>query len=72
LDLGRRGEPYRLSWVHRKVVGFAPTTLGGIIFIVKLRIFPPLNETCLFRPNIFTYEAILILCTGIEGLHETR
>ncbi|KAK4024005.1 hypothetical protein OUZ56_009396 [Daphnia magna] len=24
------------------------------------------------RPNMVTYKAILILCTGIEGLPETR
>ncbi|KAK4017306.1 hypothetical protein OUZ56_032253 [Daphnia magna] len=36
LNLGRRGVPYRLSWVHRKVEGFAPTTLGEIIYIAIL------------------------------------
>ena len=35
LDLGRRGDPYRLSWVHGKVVGFAPATLGRFFTIVN-------------------------------------
>lgn len=31
LDLGRRGEPHRLSWAHRKVVAESQTPISGLI-----------------------------------------
>jgi hypothetical protein len=34
LDLGRRGEPYRLFRVQSKAVGFAPTTVGTVALVV--------------------------------------